>query len=53
MVPGSKHENIPGKRFCMDDAKAAVVDRPNFRQLFHRSKYCRIIAKGVRDVSNY
>jgi hypothetical protein len=44
-----KHENMQGSKFCTDVANSSMVVRPNFSQLFHRSKRLRIAARVPGD----
>ena len=47
--PCIKHENMQGRKLCKDAAKPSIVDRPNFSQLFQRSKRLRIAARESGD----
>jgi hypothetical protein len=48
-VPCTKHENMQGRKFCMDIANSSIVVIPNFSQLFHKSKRLRIAARVSGD----
>lgn len=48
-APCMKHENIQGKKFCMDVANSTIVVMPNFSQFFHRSNRLRIAARVSSD----